>query len=165
MQADWEIDAQNGGKEATEQARRNKPPALTVRPAATVVVSTPLLLTASVSDDGLPKPQPKRKPTAQDRPPILVPNADDPEIPVNVPSAVDPGRGQRSVGGQSLHVDWVVWRGPASAAFAKRSADVKDGVAVVTATFPQPGTYVLRASASDGALMSEVNDVTVTVTP
>jgi hypothetical protein len=39
---------------------------------------------------------------------------------------------------------------------------VKDGKAVVTATFAKPGTYVLRGRAFDGQLADE-KDITVTV--
>ncbi len=167
MQPDWEIDAANGGRELNEEARNNKPPTLTVGPSATAVVSAPLTLAAFVADDGLPKPR-KATPRAigQESPPTLLPNPDDPEIPVNVPGAVDPGRGQRSAGPQRLRVDWVAWRGPAFPGFDKRaSAEVNDGKAIITATFPRTGTYVLRASASDGGATSEPMETTVTVAP
>jgi hypothetical protein len=39
---------------------------------------------------------------------------------------------------------------------------VADGKAVTTARFAEPGTYVLRATANDGAL-STIADVTITV--
>ena len=40
---------------------------------------------------------------------------------------------------------------------------VADGKAITMARFAAPGTYVLRATANDGAL-STVTDVTITVT-
>jgi hypothetical protein len=39
---------------------------------------------------------------------------------------------------------------------------VADGKAVTTARFTEPGTYVLRATANDGAL-STITDITVNV--
>jgi hypothetical protein len=41
---------------------------------------------------------------------------------------------------------------------------VADGKAVTAARFEQPGTYVLRATANDGAL-STSSDIIVTVSP
>jgi hypothetical protein len=59
-----------------------------------------------------------------------------------------------------------VWRGPANAAFAPQaSTEVKEGKAVVSASFKQPGTYVLRAKATDGMFSSDAKEITVTVTP
>jgi hypothetical protein len=43
------------------------------------------------------------------------------------------------------------------------SQPVVGGKASITARFAQPGTYVLRATATDGALSTKT-DVTVTVT-
>jgi hypothetical protein len=41
---------------------------------------------------------------------------------------------------------------------------VGDGKAAATARFTEPGTYVLRATANDGALSTRA-DVTITVEP
>jgi hypothetical protein len=59
-------------------------------------------------------------------------------------------------------VSWIVWRGPAEAAFSPRVAELKDGKAVTTASFTKPGEYVLRAIATDTLKTSSV-DVKVTV--
>jgi len=59
-------------------------------------------------------------------------------------------------------VSWLVWRGPAAVEFGPDPVPVKDGKAVVTATFTQPGTYVLRARATDGMLTSQ-QDLRLTV--
>jgi hypothetical protein len=166
MQPEWEIDAENGGQMLNEEARANKAPTVAIDAPASASLSSPLTLTSRVTDDGLPKPRAKRTAAiGQESPPTLVPNPDDPEIPVNVPSATDPGRVRRGAGPQGLRVKWSVWRGPASAVFSPQGAvPVKEGQAVVTAAFSQPGTYVLRATASDGALSSAATDITVTVT-
>ena len=85
-----------------------------------------------------------------------------------------------------LHLSWFVFRGPGKVAFSpeqvKTWEDTRagmnspwaplwtppkmpaDGKVVVQATFAEPGTYVLKALADDGALLGE-DRVTVTVTP
>ena len=66
-----------------------------------------------------------------------------------------------------LGLIWVHHRGPGSVTFdpmRQPIADGKSGEAVTKVSFSEPGTYVLRAYADDGILMSWV-DVTVTVKP
>jgi uncharacterized repeat protein (TIGR03806 family) len=58
----------------------------------------------------------------------------------------------------ALTTTWSTVSGPGTASFANA------GAAGTTATFPAPGTYVLRLSASDGALVS-ADETTVTVAP
>jgi hypothetical protein len=84
-----------------------------------------------------------------------------------------------------LHLSWFVYRGAGNVTFEPAQVKVwedtraganspwapiwtpppvpPDGKYVASATFEQPGTYVLRARADDGALFSD-QDVTVTVT-
>ena len=84
-----------------------------------------------------------------------------------------------------LHLSWYVYRGGGNVTFdpdqIKAWEDTReganspwaprwvappmppDGKCVTTVTFDQPGTYVLRARADDGALTTD-EDVTVTVT-
>ena len=69
---------------------------------------------------------------------------------------VQPSRG-------GLAVTWTHWRGPGQVTFDPTTMVVKDGKASTRATFSQPGTYVVRAYADDGAWF-EPADVTVTVT-
>jgi hypothetical protein len=167
MQPEWEIDAVTAGQTQNAEARANKPPAMAIEVPATASLSDKLTLTATVTDDGLPKPRAKKSVAiGQESPPTLQSLPDDPEIPTNVPDAYDPGRVRRGDGPQGLRVSWIVWRGPAAVVFAPQAgAAVTADKAVVTAAFRQPGTYVLRARASDGALSSGFQDVTVTVTP
>ena len=61
-----------------------------------------------------------------------------------------------------LAVTWTHWRGPGKVTFNPQTVVVKDGKASTQAVFSSPGTYVVRAYADDGALLSE-SDVTVTV--
>ena len=77
--------------------------------------------------------------------------------------------GQRAAAGaaasrrRGLSVLWLVYRGPAGAAFEPDGyVKVADGKVEVKATFSRPGTYTLRAFAHDGLLRAPA-DVTVTV--
>lgn len=115
----------------------NQPPVIKIFPVADVVVSSPVTLTAFVTDDGLPKPRTPR--------------------PGDVPGQSN-GVERRARGG--LTVAWVEYRGPAKVTF--ESTPVVGGKAVTTAHFVEPGIYVLGAIASDGALSTRA-DVKITV--
>ena len=123
----------------------NEPPSIKVAPVQNATVSAPLTLSASVRDDGLPKPQPPR-----------VPRAPDSSFGAQVNSS-NTGRPR------GLTVRWLQYGGPAKVAFdASGPMSVVNGRAVTAAHFSQPGTYHLRAIASDGAL-STTTDVVITV--
>ncbi len=123
----------------------NIPPSVKIAPVGEATVSNPVTLTALVTDDGLPKPLPPPKP----RPGAL-------------PGQTNSAGGRRRIG---LSVTWVEYRGPAKVTFDDTDPiAVKDGQAVNTARFAEPGTYVLRATANDGEL-STYSDVTVNVKP
>ncbi len=161
LQPEWEIDPIYGGKTRTPESLKNKAPKW-----PTVALPTSLSLAATVQDDGLPVPRkgpPRQAAVGQETPPALKPLPDQAEVPVNVPSIGAGARGGRGQGPQGLAVNWFVWRGPAAVTFEPATIPVKDGKAVVMATFTKPGTYVLRARANDGELNDE-KDVTVTVT-
>ena len=134
---------------------KNKAPVVRVEGTTrTVKVGEPLALEAFASDDGIPKPR---------------------SVPVGAP-----------IGGraQGMRVSWFVYRGAGAGKVTfgpeqfKHYLDYKsgspwtpgwqvpplppDGRFPVTATFSEPGTYVLRVMAHDGGLDS-TQDVTVTV--
>jgi hypothetical protein len=72
------------------------------------------------------------------------------------------GRGSRA----GLRVDWSLYRGPAGVAFSPKRSDLPSltgGKATAAASFKAPGTYVLRATATDAGGMAITHDVTVTV--
>ena len=118
----------------------NRPPSITIAPLGPASVSSPLTLTALVTDDGLPKPRPPPKPR---------PGAQSNTV-VNRP--------------RGLNVTWLEYNGPAKVTFEPAGMImVADGKVVTTARFAEPGTYVLRATANDGAL-STVASITITVT-
>jgi hypothetical protein len=166
LQPEWEIDPAGGaagGGKTDKELLNNKPPTIDVAPPASVSVSAKLTLTAKVTDDGIPKPAPPRKPAVgQETPPTLQGPAD---TPVNVPQVAGVGR-QRGAPGSAPRgptVTWIVWRGPAGAEFEPRVSTVKDDKAETTVTFATPGDYIIRARASDRVLITD-RDVKVTVT-
>ena len=127
----------------------NTPPTVTIAPVQNAVVNAAVMLTASVTDDGLPKP----------RPTVTRPRTTSSDGTIRA-QANSSGGGARPRG---LNVSWMQIRGPAKAAVEPSSAvPVSDGKATATARFSMPGTYVLRATANDGALSTRA-DVTITV--
>jgi hypothetical protein len=126
----------------------NKPPAITVAPPAQASTSNPVKLTATVVDDGLPKPRtPAARPIAPSRSSALQGQVN--SAPVSRP--------------RGLTVTWFEYRGPARVTFDPGGAiPVTNGTAAATARFEAPGTYTLAATASDGQF-SQRTDVTVTV--
>jgi hypothetical protein len=122
----------------------NKPPTISIAPVSRVNVAAPVTLTALVTDDGLPKPRPPRQPRAGSFPPAQTNSATERPKP-------------------GLAVSWFPYRGPAKVTFdTAGQIPVVNGQAAVTAHFSAPGTYVLQAVATDGALQVRV-DVPITV--
>jgi hypothetical protein len=172
LKADYFIDdtvimANNGaaGMGGTDPSLKgNKPPALTVEgeKRRTVKAGASLSLVAVATDDGIPKTRamPRLNPSFASR------------------FTVDSATG--------LRLSWFVYRGAGNVVFdppqTKVWEDTRDGGGspwsygwrtppvpaggkwIVTATFPEPGTYVLRCLAHDGGLAS-AEDVTFIVTP
>jgi hypothetical protein len=160
LQPEWEIDVTPRG---SDRSVNNAPPTLAVDGGPSrVTLPAPLTLTATVSDDGLPKPaaRPGGGGAAQGPPTFRVP-PNPPSEPVNVPSVERKPLARN----RGLTLTWFVWRGPAGVMFDPEVNEVKEGGKVaVTATFTKPGEYVLRARANDTAA-SATQDVTVTVSP
>jgi hypothetical protein len=170
LQPEWEIDPAGGastGGRTDAVALKNKPPVLTVESSLTATVSTPLVLNAKVTDDGLPKPSGQRKPAiGQETPPILQGGVGVSDAPTNVPQIAGAsdqrGGGGRGSGPQGPTVTWILWRGPAGATFNPRVSPVKDGEAQSSVVFSKPGEYIVRGRASDRTLTS-VRDIKVVV--
>ena len=113
----------------------NQPPAGTIAGGGTVTLPGAAMLTFNATDDGRPKAA--AQPAARRRP------------------------------AQALRVRWTTYRGPARVTFDPETAGSLEGTAAkfaTKATFSAPGTYRLRAIASDGLLYS-THDVDVTVNP
>jgi len=167
LQPEWEIDRKTiTSNSSVSRGRSNKelyagqPPSMTIDSVQPVALPNPLTLGASVTDDGLPVDLPARKPAA---PLPTLRGADG--APDNIALYENPTPPRNG-----LSVLWIVYRGPETVTFEsdgyKPVTDgdgKKSGQSVTTARFSRPGTYVLRAIASDG-LLSAPADVTVFVT-
>jgi hypothetical protein len=183
-----EVGGENGS--LANDLRHNIPPDLKVEGSLTrtVKVGQPLSLVAIAGDpDNLPprrdgKPQPGVKKAARaPLPPRQTPAPNSPAVVYRPPVAVV------ASAGPGLHLSWIVYRG--NAADVKFTPDQMktwndtraygnsmwsppydipvppaDGKWTADAVFSEPGSYVLRAVASDGSLFTYEN-VTVTVTP
>ena len=136
----------------------NKPPVVAIAPPANAAAATPVLLTAAVTDDGLPKPrEPVMRTTPGDRGPRTGQDV------AATASATRQANSNAAPRARGLTVSWMQIRGPAKVTFEKASGvPVVDGKATATATFAAAGTYVLRATANDGALSTKA-DVTIVV--
>lgn len=145
LQPEWEVDqkliAKNSGRDPSlmtnpsnslDMDATNRPPAITITGVRTVKVGETLSLTATAADDGRPAPIP------------------DPD-----------GKLQ-----QGVRMRWIVYRGAGQVRF---QPDImpnrvlgKPATLPTSVTFASPGTYRLRAIASDGMAFS-TTDVDVTV--
>jgi len=157
-----------GAGTSSPEVRGNRPPSLRLDPATqrTIRVGQSLTLTAIVEDDGIPKRRTNN--TAAQRLATLP------------PTRVTVGKNL------GLHVSWFVYRGAGKLTFdppqVKAWEDTRaganspwapvwipdpippDGKITTKVIFSQPGTYVLRCRADDGALTTD-EDITVVVTP
>jgi hypothetical protein len=129
----------------------NKPPAITIAPLGAVTAGMSVTLTASVVDDGLPKPRP------------VAPRPAPAPAPGGFGAQVNTSGGG---GPRGMSVTWLQYAGPAKATFGHTGTlPVTDGEAVTSVTFAAPGVYKLVASASDPGRLSTKTEVTVTVSP
>ncbi len=179
LQAEWEIDVNtitsNGrtqfGRGVDELYANVAPNVMVAASHQSVAVGQPVTLTVRMTDDELPTPVPERDPDAPQRrrrDPTLVPPDDAPDIPDNIPQYSRPTPTRNH-----LSVRWVVYRGPVDAEFDPAGyQEWEDGMEgdgwtsgtfETTVTFGEPGTYTLRAFASDAMLISKAN-LTITVT-
>jgi len=142
-------------------AKPNQAPKIAIDGASTRTASVgeTVTLTASVSDDGVPAPPPARgrgnananaNAVVVDGVRLLTTR----ERPTSQ-AIVKPAR-------QGLAVTWTHWRGPGKVTFDSMTMVVKDGKATTQVAFPEPGTYVIRAYADDGILLTPA-DVTINV--
>src|SRR5437867_9017644 len=155
LQPEWELNpdvySENNGGGVLEEG--NQPPVVEGSPAQTVTLPSTLTLRVSAFDDGLPKPR-RRLPSAGAATPDAGPDA----------GALDPNTRRRRADG--LRIRWIQYRGPGKVTFDPGNVPAVYGKPVdltTKVTFSTPGTYLLRAIASDGQLES-IHEVSVTVT-
>jgi hypothetical protein len=123
----------------------NEPPSITIGRNLTASTATPLRLSATVRDDGLPKPRTPQTPK-----------------PASSSSAFGAQVDRPSTAPRGLSLNWIQYAGPAKATFEQTGIPVVNGLAGTVVSFPQPGIYKLRAIANDGAL-STTADIVITV--
>jgi hypothetical protein len=122
----------------------NKPPVITIDSTPVATAGRPVSLTARVVDDGLPRPR-------------IAP----PARPGGFPTAQS--NRATAPGPRGLTVTWFEYRGPAKVIFERVGPmPVVEGRASTSASFAEAGTYILRATANDGALSTSA-ELVVTV--
>jgi hypothetical protein len=143
LQPEWELSQdviiENMGGGVPDP--NNKAPVITVSTAQTVILPNAATLTATATDDGLPKPY-RRAASNPDR----------------------DAQPRRPIG---VQIKWTQYRGPGKVTFTPDASPVVHGEPVALtskAAFSLPGTYVLRVTANDGQMFTS-KDVTVTVKP
>lgn len=123
----------------------NKPPVITIMPVPVATAGSPISVTAVVTDDGLPKPR-------------VAPQARAGAIPTAQSNSATAARPR------GLTVTWFEYGGPGQVVFDPAGPiPVGQRQVSTTARFAEPGTYILRAIADDGAL-STTAGIIVTVT-
>jgi len=173
-----------GAGSSSPEIRANQPPVIEVqgRKTLTAKVGEAVALTTVVTDDGVPKRRGAGLSGA------AVVNAGSRQITptTSVNRAMQPPARVTVGKNVGLHVSWFVYRGNGAVAFSPEQVmaweDTRvganspwapvwaapampgDGKMTVWATFSQPGTYVLRSRADDGALTAD-GQVTITVIP
>jgi hypothetical protein len=177
-----------GAGTSSPEVRSNKPPILHIVEANTrnVKTSQPVQLVSEVKDDGIPKRRGAGAgaavratgaggQTGDTAGALFARAASNPPVRITV---------GKNVG---LHVTWFLYRGPAGGKVTFDPPQIKpwedtraganspwapiwiappipeDGRQPVSVTFSEPGTYVLRCRADDGALVSD-EEITVVVT-
>ena len=177
-----------GAGTSSPEVRSNKPPVLHIVEANTrnVKTSQPVQLVSEVKDDGIPKRRGAGAgaavratgaggQTGDSTGALLARAASSPPVRITV---------GKNVG---LHVTWFLYRGPVGGKVTFDPPQIKpwedtraganspwapiwiappipeDGRQPVSVTFSEPGTYVLRCRADDGALVSD-EEITVVVT-
>jgi hypothetical protein len=167
-----------GAGVSSPEIRANKPPVLEAAGdrMRMVKVGQPLTLSAHVTDDGVPKPRPRGAFLDRARTKDVKDLRMIPPIQVTVGSATGLWTAcylYRSSGSGKVHFSpdqpktWEDTRAGANSQWSplwQASPPPPDGKWTVQVTFDEPGTYVLRWHASDGALWAD-EDITVTVTP
>lgn len=154
LQPEWELSpgvfSENTGGGVLEEG--NQPPSITGSPAQTVTLSSPVTLTVSATDDGIPKPPLRRSNAATATPD---------------PAPANPDINTRTRRTEGLRIRWIQYRGPGKVTFDPDSVPAVYGKPVELTTnvsVSAPGTYLLRAIASDGQLQS-IHEITLTVNP
>ena len=182
-----------GAGSSSPEVRANKPPEIEVqgRKSVSAKVGEPVTLDVVVADDGIPKRRGSGLSGAavsnvgSRRDVTITSGTTNPDNPVRANRAMLPPARVTVGKNVGLHVSWFVYRGAGRVTFSPEQImsweDTRaganspwapvwlapnmpaDGKVSVQAWFYEPGTYILRARADDGALTAD-GHVTVTVT-
>jgi len=176
-----------GAGTSSPEVRGNKPPTVHIQEVTkrSVKAGETVTFVTEVKDDGIPK---RRAPSREALQRAQAQAAENPQLAAQLrnPGMTPPTR--ITVGKNlGLHTSWFVYRQPAGAKVTFDPPQVKpwedtraganspwapqwtapaipaDGKQPVTVTFSEPGTYVLRCRADDGALVSD-DELTIVVT-
>jgi len=172
-----------GAGSSSPEIRANQPPSIEIqgRKSLTAKVGELVMLSAVVTDDGIPK----RRGSGLSGAAVNNTGSRNVTAETRVNRALQPPARVTVGKNVGLHVTWYVYRGKAAVTFSPEQImsweDTRaganspwapvwaapqmpaDGKVSVTATFSEPGTYVLRSRADDGALTAD-GQVTITVT-
>ena len=173
-----------GAGSSSPEIRANRPPSIEIqgRKTLTARVGEAVTLIAVVTDDGIPKRR------ASGLSGAAVSNTGSRQLTqdTRVNRAMQPPARVTVGKNVGLHVSWFVYRGKGAATFTPEQImsweDTRvganspwapvwapppmpaNGRTTVQVTFAEPGVYVLRSRADDGALTAD-GEVTITVTP
>jgi hypothetical protein len=172
-----------GAGSSSPEIRANKPPVIEVqgRKSLDAKVGVPVEIAAVVTDDGIPK----RRGSGLSGAAVNNTGSRNTTADTRVNRAMLPPARVTVGKNVGLHVSWFVYRGKGTVTFSPEQImaweDTRaganspwapvwvapqlppDGKVAVWATFSEPGTYVLRSRADDGALTAD-GHVTITVT-
>jgi hypothetical protein len=147
----WQIDRRRTTRGGNDDAiDSNTPPIASIQPTEqSVAIGANTTLALSATDDGLPK---------RLRTSFPAPNgADIPPQLYAVPPSTAPargggggGRGEASAQG-SLSYEWFKYRGPGKVTFVQPRGILANGKVTSTATFSEPGDYLLQVVVDDGS--------------
>ena len=149
LQPEWEIFADPSRRDdGLEGGPANKPPTLRIDAASSVALGETLTMTAVVTDDGLPKPRPRRS-SGVGALPTFEPDPEGTIKPVNVPELLPENRKiPTRTQVEQVNVTWTQWRGPTGVSMKPRD-ESENGATTVDVTFESAGDYVFRVSAAD----------------
>jgi hypothetical protein len=141
----WQIDRRRTTRGGSDDAiDSNTPPVASVQPPEQAIASgTRATLALSATDDGLPKRIRTSFPSSYVPPQLYA-----------VPPSAPPQRGgpvQPGGAGGSLSYEWLEYRGPGKVTFAEQRGILADGKATSTASFSEPGDYMLQVVVDDGS--------------
>ena len=156
----WQMDngviSENAGSGVVDWS--NEAPSLTGTGPSTITMPNTATLTAKATDDGLPKPKP-RKPRG-----VETAKPQQEEL-TGIPSIIP----QSMLRGPGLGVKWILYRGPGPVRFdpvQTKPVFETSLTSTTTVKFSVPGNYRLRAIASDGSLETSYDfDVVVKPNP